>query len=198
VGNQQIVAENGHLEVLNFDFTVSEIAPRLLSMKVAAMKIGVLSDTHIGRTAQGMALSERLLTGPFAGVDVILHAGDQVLPELESCFSPLPWYAVRGNMDTAAVSEPLKRVVELGGTRIGMIHGWGAPAGIEQRVLAEFARDAIDVLVFGHSHQPLCRREGDVLLLNPGSPTDRRHAPRHTVGLLTLSAGIHGEIITLD
>ncbi len=161
------------------------------------MKIGVLSDTHIATMAQGMVLSQRLLNGPFAGIDAVLHAGDQVLPELESCFSPIPWYAVRGNMDVA-VQEPLKRIVELGGKRIGMLHGWGAPKDIEQRVLAEFTHERIDVLVFGHSHQPLCRSEGGLLLMNPGSPTDRRYAPGHTVGLLTVSSNIHGEIISLD
>lgn len=161
------------------------------------MKIGVLSDTHISCLAQGIELSERLLAGPFAEVETILHAGDQVIPELGDCFSPLPWYAVRGNMDDSAMGEPLKRILEFEEIRIGVIHGWGTPAGLEQRVLAEFAGDALDVLIFGHSHQPLNRHQGTVLLLNPGSPTDRRYAPCHTVGLLTIDSGVRGEIIAL-
>ncbi len=161
------------------------------------MKLGVLSDTHICHLKQGLELYERLLEGPFAGIEAILHAGDQVLPELESCFAPLPWYAVRGNMDGAASVTPLKRILEFAGVRIGMIHGYGAPQGIEQRVMAEFSNDSLDVLVFGHSHQPVCRYQGSLLLLNPGSPTDRRYAPNHTVALLTIDAEIQAEIITL-
>jgi ferredoxin len=92
----------------------------------------------------------------------------------------------------------LKRVVQLADTRIGMIHGWGAPNGIEKRVLDGFSAENIDVLVFGHSHRPVCRRAGSVLLLNPGSPTDRRSAPHHTVGLLHIGQGVEGEIIRID
>jgi len=162
------------------------------------MKIGVLSDTHLTSIGAGMELAEQLLSGPFAGIDVIIHAGDIVIPELESCFYPIPWFAVRGNMDAAQVVYPERRILEFASIRIGLIHGWGAPTGIEKRVMAEFQGEMLDVLIFGHSHQPVCRREGDLLLMNPGSPTDRRFAPGHTVGLLTIEQGLHGEIIHLD
>ena len=162
------------------------------------MKIGVMSDTHISQLDEGIALRERLLAGPFADVEAILHAGDQVHPGLETCFSPLPWYAVKGNMDPSHCTDPLKRVVELGGVRIGMVHGFGAPEGIVRRVLAEFFGTPLDVLVFGHSHQPFCGRQDGLLLLNPGSPTDRRYAKNHTVALLTTEPALQAEIIRLD
>ena len=162
------------------------------------MKIGVLSDTHIHSLDAGIALAEKLLSGPFSDVDVILHAGDHVLPELPSCFYPLPWYGVQGNMDQGGPDLPLQRIIQLGGFSIGMTHGWGAPQGIEARVLQSFSQDDLDIVIYGHSHYPVCHNEGSLLVMNPGSPTDKRKAPFHTVGLLSLGAVPHGEIIRLD
>ncbi len=162
------------------------------------MKIGVLSDTHIHDLRSAEYLAELLLDGPFSDVEAILHAGDVVIPELESCFYPLPWYSVRGNMDQTLLNTPISRIVEFAGKRMGMVHGWGAPGGIEQRVLGAFAGQHLDALIFGHSHQPLCRKVGSVLLFNPGSATDRRQAAKHTVGILTIESDICGEIVPLD
>ncbi len=162
------------------------------------MKIGVLSDTHIDKLADGENLAKKLLNGPFVDVDIILHAGDHVLPELESCFYPLEWYGVCGNMDTPQSSLPYQRVINLAGIKIGMTHGFGAPSGIERRVMNSFSGADIDVLIFGHSHQPVCRQVGSLLLFNPGSATDRRSAPYHTVGMLHIDSVVTGEIIRID
>lgn len=162
------------------------------------MRVGILSDTHIHSLDAGMALAQKLLAGPFVDVDVILHAGDHVHPDLESCFYPLPWYGVCGNMDSSHGSLPIQRIVNIADVQIGMVHGWGAPTGIEKRVLNSFSSTNIDVLVFGHSHRPVCRKVGSVLLFNPGSPTDRRSAPYHTVGILHIDDEVTGEIIRID
>jgi putative phosphoesterase len=162
------------------------------------MKIGILSDTHLHDGHAAAVLADKLLCGPFSAVDAILHAGDIVWPDLGLCFAPIPWYGVCGNMDTPSASLPLQRIVTLNNVRIGMVHGWGAPAGIEQRVLDHFSDKKIDVLVFGHSHRPVCRWAGSVFLLNPGSATDRRSAPCHTVGILDTDGEISGEIISID
>jgi predicted phosphodiesterase len=45
------------------------------------------------------------------------------------------------------------------------------------------------VVVFGHSHVPLLEDEGGLLMVNPGSPTDRRRMPTYTMGVLELGAG---------
>ena len=164
------------------------------------MKVGVLSDTHICRLEQAQQLAVRLLQGPFAKVDAILHAGDAVIADLENCFYPLPWYAVRGNMDQQLFDLPVSRVLNLAGIKVGLVHGWGDVDGIEQRVMAHFYGYDLAAIVFGHSHQPVCRKEGSLLLLNPGSATDRRNAPAHTVGILTIEEHkeISAEIIPLD
>jgi len=162
------------------------------------MKIGVLSDTHIHSLSAGTRLAEKLLNGPFREVDAILHAGDHVLPELESCFYPLPWYGVQGNMDRSAADLPLQRIIRLGDFSIAMTHGWGPPHGIEARILQHFSLENIDVLIYGHSHMPVCHSDGSLLVMNPGSPTDKRSAPYHSVGLLYLEEIPRGEIINID
>ena len=162
------------------------------------MRIGVLSDTHLHNRKDARRLVDYLLQGPFASVEAVLHAGDAVIPGLEEYFAPLPWFAVRGNMDHTLTDLPISRVLSLAGRKIGMIHGWGPVDNIEQQVLDHFAGQALDVVVFGHSHQPLCRKHGTLLLFNPGSATDKRSAACHTVGLLTLDKDVKGEIIPID
>lgn len=162
------------------------------------MKIGVLSDTHIISGLQGRQLAAQLMTGAFVGVDAILHAGDHVYHGLDECFAPVPWYAVRGNLDRTLVDLPSNRSLILNGKRVGMVHGWGRGTEIVKNVLDCFADDMPDVLVFGHSHQPECRWVGSTLLLNPGSPTDPRLASAPTVGVLTLGETVFGEIIDLS
>jgi putative phosphoesterase len=101
-------------------------------------------------------------------------------------------------MDPAAPDLPLRRVVEFAGVRIGLIHGWGPPAGLVLRLRREFADLSVDCLVFGHSHVPLCQQEDGLLLFNPGSATDRRGQPHCSIGLLEVEDGaIRGRIIML-
>ena len=162
------------------------------------MKIGVLSDTHLTDIGACNALAVYLLAGPFKQVDAILHAGDVVTADLDGCFWPLPWYSVRGNMDQALTAVPISRVVQFGTKRIGLIHGWGGPDDLERRVIATFAAQRLDVLVYGHSHQPVCHWIDSLLVMNPGSATDRRRAQQHTVGILTIEEQISGEIIVVN
>lgn len=160
-------------------------------------RIGVLSDTHIASMQHGGSQICALVDGYFADVSMILHAGDIIDPDLLLHFAPREVHAVRGNLDPAESGLPQKRVLEVGGFRIGLIHGWGDPGNLIPRVLAEFADASLDCLVFGHSHQPLCQRHGNILLFNPGSPTDRRSAPFHSIGLLELDKTIRGRIIRI-
>ena len=163
------------------------------------IRIGVLADTHLPDTRAATALLQALAARHFQEVAMILHAGDIVAPGVLEGLAPCPVYGVRGNMDPAAPGFPHQRVVEVDGVRIGLIHGWGPPAGLADRVRAAFTGTALDCLVFGHSHKPLCRREGALLLFNPGSATDRRGQPSTSVGVLEIENGmIEGRIILLD
>jgi uncharacterized protein len=163
------------------------------------MRIGVLSDTHI--PARARALPPALFT-IFDGVDLILHAGDLVEERILTELAALaPVEAVAGNMDSFFLHMKLgrKKVLDLGGFRIGLVHGdMGSDRSkTPQRALETFKKDRVQCVVFGHSHQPCLQTENGVILFNPGSPTDRRREPRHSCGILTLTDTIHAEIIYL-
>lgn len=161
-------------------------------------RIGVLSDTHLPDSAAASIFLQELAARHFADVELILHAGDIVAPGVLAALAPCPVYGVRGNMDPPTPGFPHRRVIEVDGLRIGLIHGWGSPAGLVGRIRGEFAATPLDCLVFGHSHAPMCCRENGLLLFNPGSATDRRSMSRCSVGLLEVADGrIHGRIIML-
>lgn len=155
--------------------------------------IGVLSDSHL--RAPDPALAARLAQ-VFAGVDMILHAGDITnLTVLDMLEAP-EVIAVAGNMDEAAVAQTLpdKRVVEVEGKRIGLIHGWGSPFGLAGRVAGAFS--GVDCVVFGHSHRPMNALVGGVLMFNPGS-VSRGLVGSGSVGLLTVDQGVSGTIVKI-
>jgi len=165
------------------------------NLEVLTMKIGVISDTHLNISNDRL---DEIIEDRFHDVDVILHAGDIVDLAVLDAFGGKEFYAVSGNMDHAPVREifPEKRVVEIEGRRIGMIHGWGSPYGLEEKILREF--EDVDCIVYGHTHRAMNEVKDGVLLFNPGSPTDRRFAHHNSVGILDVAEEIVGTIIYLD
>jgi len=148
------------------------------------VRLAVISDTHLPRGARALpaACVDRL-----RGADVIVHAGDfvaaSVLEELRGLGPPVE--AVHGNVDDEQVRRllPSARLVSAGGARIAVVHNGGPAHGRMRRLRARFA-DA-DAVVFGHSHIPLHERDPDTgfQIFNPGSPTDRRRQPTHSMGM---------------
>ena len=150
------------------------------------MQIAVISDTHMPRGSRRLpaACVERLREA-----DLIVHAGDlmhlSVLRELEACG---PVVAVYGNADDAEVRAalPAEASVDAGGVTIAVVHDAGAAKGRLARLRRRFP-DA-DAVVFGHSHIPLHGQDADGFqIFNPGSPTERRRAPRNTMGIATVA-----------
>lgn len=130
----------------------------------------------------------------------MLHGGDFVserfLEELRSLGPPVE--GVCGNMDEPALKEalPRQRVVEVADVRIGMVHDPGPRVRREARLAARF--EDCDAVVYGHTHVPQVERFQHLWVLNPGSPTDRRSAPAHTMIVLTVRRGrITPELVTL-
>ncbi|HHU30169.1 MAG: metallophosphoesterase [Bacillota bacterium] len=163
------------------------------------MRIGVLSDTHIPTRAR--CLPPEIFT-VFKNVELILHAGDLVDPLVLSELETLaPVQAVAGNMDPPGLQKLLgrKKILELAGFRIGLVHGdlGYNRTKTPERALQTFAGDNVDAVVFGHTHQPCLQKKDNILLFNPGSPTDRRHEPRHSCGLLILGKTIEAEFVYL-
>ena len=162
------------------------------------MLLAIVSDTHLprGRRRLPEACLERL-----AAADMILHAGDvsaaEVLDELEAIGPPVA--AVYGNVDSEEVRRrlPETRVLDAGGARIAMLHDAGPARGRLARLRRRFP-DA-DAVVFGHSHIPLHEQDGGFQIFNPGSPTDRRRQPRHTMGEGRVEGGaVRFELVALD
>ncbi len=154
------------------------------------MIVGVMSDTHLH--SPDVSFTE-LLKGPLGGAKVLLHAGDHdsaSVAEYLEFEDDRPCHSVAGNADPMPLQRtlPRSRLVELMGTRIGIVHGWGPAEGLPERVHALFGQSA-DIVIFGHSHSPLVRESGGVLLINPGSPFFPRGAPRGTVALIKLGVG---------
>lgn len=168
------------------------------SVNNPSIRIGVLSDTHLPGSPEAHDFLRSLIKDVLAPVDLILHAGDLVSPDLLNAFYNYPFHAVRGNMDPASKDVPFKKVIHVREFAIGLIHGWGPVAGLEARVEEEFAGTPIDCLVYGHSHRPVCHRHNGILFFNPGSATDRRSMDYHSVGLLEVADEIRGTIIRLD
>jgi uncharacterized protein len=152
--------------------------------------IAVISDTHMPRGARRLpeGCIERI-----AGADLLLHAGDfselEVHVELERIGPPLR--GVCGNVDSSALRAKLPgtRIVEAGGARIAVLHDAGPSQGRLERLRRQFG-DRADAVIFGHSHLPLHERAGDGFqIFNPGSPTERRRAPAHTMGMARVEDG---------
>ncbi|HEV7844731.1 MAG TPA: metallophosphoesterase family protein [Thermoleophilaceae bacterium] len=154
------------------------------------MLIAVVSDTHMPRGARRLPPA---CVAWIEAADLLLHAGDfstlAVLRELEAIGPPV--IGVHGNVDSADVRRllPAERIVEAGRVRIAMVHDAGPRAGRLERMRRRFGGRA-DIVVFGHSHMPLHEPAPDGFqILNPGSPTERRRAPAHTMGLIRIEHG---------
>jgi putative phosphoesterase len=150
--------------------------------------VAVLADTHLPRGSRRLPdeCVRRLRTA-----DVVLHAGDFVgrsfLAELKA-FGP-PVHGVHGNMDEPALRDELPRelTVDLDGVRVGMVHNAGPRARRGERLVEGFP--GCDAVVYGHTHIPEATRAGDVWILNPGSPTERRRAPVRSMLVVELAGG---------
>jgi putative phosphoesterase len=157
------------------------------------VEIAIISDTHLPRGARRLP---EACVARLRAADLILHAGDvstlEVLRELQALGRVV---AVHGNVDDAAVRAalPAVAVVEAGGSQLAVIHDSGPAPGRIGRLRRRFP--AADAVIFGHSHLPLHERAGDGFqIFNPGSPTERRRAPHHTMGI----ARARGDELTLE
>jgi hypothetical protein len=156
------------------------------------LTIGVISDTHLPRFGRRVPPAlERGLRD--AGVQRILHLGDITGADVPGWFETIaPFDAVAGNNDGEELRARFgrRKVVTLDGMRIAMTHGDEGPGRTTlQRAIGTFAADDPDVILFGHSHIPYLGRHGRTLVLNPGSPSDKRRQPRYTWATLVIADG---------
>jgi uncharacterized protein len=161
------------------------------------MLIAIISDTHLPRGRR--RLPEQCLAH-LREAELILHAGDlsttSVLDDLSSLGPPV--LAVCGNVDESSLIErlPAQLELEVDRARLAMTHDAGPARGRLARLRKRFP--AADAVVFGHSHIPLHDDDGGFQIFNPGSPTDRRHQSRHTMGLARVEgAEVAFELVAL-
>ncbi|HEY49141.1 MAG TPA: metallophosphoesterase family protein [Dehalococcoidia bacterium] len=174
---------------------LTECGGRHIIFLVKAMKIGVVSDTHVSRVDQLPANLLEMLEE----VDLVVHLGDYTGIELLDGLRSLgDFRGVFGNMDSSEVRAelPEKEVIELGGKRLGLIHGWGAPSGIHGRIKDRFG--SVDAVLYGHTHMAENELVWGTLFFNPGSATGRFPAESKTFGILVIEESIQGEIIAIE
>lgn len=138
------------------------------------MRILVVSDTH----GDGYALQNALWQQPEA--KIVFHLGDGAR-EMEAVAADNPdrtFYGVRGNCDSERCELLGNREETVGGRRIFFTHGhlWSVKFGLTRVAYAARERQA-DILLFGHTHQPLSLYDDGLYLVNPGSlGYDKRYA----------------------
>lgn len=170
-------------------------------IEVMRVKIVVISDTHMPMRSQ--KLPERLIA-ELADADAILHAGDWTSADIYPMLAAYaPTYGVSGNNDGPELRRKfgLKKLLKLGGCTIGLIHGHGTNKSIatETRAVEAFKGKRLDVIVYGHSHIPVLKQLGKTIVLNPGSPTDKRRQPQYSFAILRIEGGkIGAELIAYD
>ncbi|SFB22240.1 hypothetical protein SAMN04488072_11072 [Lentibacillus halodurans] len=158
------------------------------------MKIVVTGDTHLKKAGK---LPARLTT-ELESADFIIHAGDW---KSIDAYTELSRYGevagVHGNVDDDDIKEqlPSKEILTLNGFKIGVVHGHGDKKTTEKRAIEVFDSDDVDVIIFGHSHIPMIRYFKKQLLLNPGSPTDKRTLPYYSFAILEMREEMHAKII---
>ena len=154
--------------------------------------VGVISDTH------GLLRPE--VAAAFAGVQLILHAGDvggQAVLDALSAIAPVE--AVYGNVDDPHdPSLARERVVTIGGVTIHVSHGHELGRPTPELALARYRGD---VVIFGHTHRAVVVRDaGGRVAFNPGAAGPRRFDLKPSVARLTIAGdppAIDVEIISL-
>ena len=152
------------------------------------MRVALIADTHLPRGDR--ELPSRCVE-EIATADLLLHAGDIRTEETLAMLRTLgtPVQAVRGNVDSPqlAASLPEEVSLQLEGVTVSMLHDAGPAKGRLARMRSRFPES--DVVIFGHSHMPLHEELDGFQIFNPGSPTERRRAPTHTMGIAEVSGG---------
>ncbi len=153
------------------------------------MRIIVVSDTHMPR--MNKKLPDRLLR-ELTKADAIIHAGDWTkMAVYEELAAYAPTYGVSGNNDGEDIVRKfgLRKMLNFEGKRIGVVHGHGAGTRLdtESRAIMAFKGERLDVLIYGHSHVPVRKRRGEMLVLNPGSPTDKRRQALYSFAIMDIA-----------
>ena len=158
------------------------------------MKIVVMSDTHLNRvTEEFMAICARYCSD----ADMVIHLGDWERAPVLDFMEQYRLEAVAGNMDDHIIRDrlPARKIIQAGGYRLGLTHGWGSAYDLRSRISREFSH--VDAILFGHTHQAVQLEENGIFWFNPGSVFMGRGSSPRSLGILHIEETISGEIILL-
>jgi putative phosphoesterase len=130
--------------------------------------------------------------------DIVVHLGDFTGEDLAAALEETgKLVAVHGNNDTTSIRRryPERKEIVVDGRRIRCIHGDAGGRTAREAAMAQ--RDA-DVVLYGHSHMPMLSGHDSMLLLNPGSPTQKRFAPYRSYGILEIGETIEARIVPVE
>lgn len=128
--------------------------------------IGLVSDTHDGLHPNALAA--------LRGVELILHAGDMGPPDVLRALATIaPVRGVSGDRDRAARADLAVSIDErIEQVHVVVTHGHLLGQPTPPRLVSAFLH--ADVIVFGHTHEPLLTRAARRIIVNPGSAGPRR------------------------
>ena len=165
------------------------------------MLIGVISDTHLRHPTTSFI---NLINSLMKDCDLLVHVGDFTSVAVYMFLHEVTaghLIAVCGNMDPPELRKiiPQKIVFKKEGVRFGVIHGWGGPNDLEEKIMPLFQNDDVSCIIYGHTHMSVNHILGETLFFNPGSPTDKYHANDNTIGILRVNDDrVAGEIKLLN
>jgi putative phosphoesterase len=150
------------------------------------MKIAILSDTHVKKHSDKLF---KFIDNLSKESDMIIHAGDYVSSNIVSKLREHKnFVGVWGNNDKGYIRDLLKEkmIIPVEGYRIGLYHGHGKSKSTLESAYDEFIEDKVDIIIFGHSHQPLILTKNKILMINPGSPSYKRREPWYSYVILEI------------
>ena len=159
------------------------------------MRIGIVSDIHcqidaLARALERMAPIDRLLVlgdvideARFSAETVrMLRRNDAIAirGNHDAMFLEGPGAAARrgrvAEQDDLAwlASLPDQYMLMVGGRRLQMVHATPWPSDYayvtpNHRLFPRFAESEADIILYGHTHEPVVRELGGKLIVNPGS-----------------------------
>ena len=152
--------------------------------KKSMKRIFVFSDSHKNMENMRIVLWKEK-------PDLVIHLGDEWedSKELRAEFRDIPMECVPGNCDT--VREPLEKILQIEGKRILLCHGhtYNVKMGYMRIRLAAISK-GVDAVLFGHTHFPLCEKDDEILMLNPGCVGYSTPQSKASYGWITIDGDV--------
>jgi putative phosphoesterase len=150
-------------------------------------RIVVIADTHFGPAEIKLPTE---VVEALKMADIIVHAGDFTCGDMLKYMQSMgDLRGVQGNMDSKSIRAqlPERLAFEVGGVKIGVIHGERGPVGFIDRV-AEAMKDLnCQLVICAHTHNAFIEKRGGTTFLNPGSPTDKRFAKKNSYAIIEIA-----------